>query len=386
MTFHCKVFLFAPSAMLLVATLSLLGCRPVADSPACRVMAAPAPGPLSAARAQAHRRPLRVVELFMEEGFQTGDAGFYLLAEQALQCAEDSGHSGLAVDRLRAELFEKFHRFADSAALYARIAAQTDDALDYADLGESLMNQGRLDEAAQAMQQAADRQSAPLIEGRIAILRWMWGDLDGAIEMAERAARDEDPVVRAWALTLAGWYHALRGDPSPQLDAAVALAPDYASARLHRGLVRLHAGDRAGAEEDLRRAGDTMDALWARAELDPSIDPTRACDSSARSCASYLADRDPRRALALLDAELALRQDAPTRVARAYAASRLGQDPRAELIAALQTGTLEPRSLLQAGLALGDDALLERALFLGPGLLPSERARAEATLQAPVSP
>lgn len=381
MTLHCKVFRTLHAIFLLVGCLSLSACRPVAHTPACAVMLAPTPGPLAAERARAQRRPLRVVELLMQEGFQTSDAGFYLLAEQALQCAEDSGADALSVRRYRAELLEKFHRFAESAEIYAAIAAETDDAMDYADLGESLMNQGRLDEAAAAMQKAADRLSSPQIEGRIALLRWAWGDLDGAIEIAESATRDRDPVVKSWALALAGWFHALRGDPSPQLDQAVALAPDYATARFYRGLVRLHADDRAGAQQDLLLAGNTFDVLWARSELDPSVDPLTACESSARSCAVWLVNRDPERALALLDAELKLRQDAPTRVARAFVAQQArGEDPRAEVLAALDTGTLEPRALLQAGTMLLDRALLQRALDMGPGLLPSERLQAMSAL------
>lgn len=360
--------------------LFLVGCRSLPDTAACRVTRAPAPGPLAQERASAEGDPLRVAEILLDEGFLTSDGGFYTLAEQALQCAEDKGQDPDAIARSRAELLERSHRFAESATLYASLAARTDDALDYAELGESLMNQGRLDEAAVAMQQAADRSSSPLIEGRAALLRWAWGDLDGAIELAEQANRGEDPVVRAWALALAGWYHALRGDPSPQLDQALTLSPTYATARYFRGRVRLHAGDRAGAEEDLRLAGRTLESLWALSELDPTVDPLPACDTSPRGCGVYLAERDPTRARALIESELVQRGDAPTRIARAYVASLQGEDTRAEVTEALRSGTREPVALLQAGLVLDDPLLLRRALDAGPGLLPSERARALAAL------
>ena len=94
-----------------------------------------------------------------------------------------------------------------------------------------------------------------------------------------------------------------------------------------------------------------------------------------RGYASYIMDSDPALAEKLLTEELAARHDAVTRVALAAARHRLGQDVREELRAALATGISEPRTLLQAGLILNDLALLQRAAAMGPGLLPSERAR-----------
>jgi hypothetical protein len=71
-----------------------------------------------------------------------------------------------------------------------------------------------------------------------------------------------------------------------------------------------------------------------------------------------------------------MRQDAVTRMARAYAAWRAHDttiDAAAEARAALATGCVEPRVLLFGGRILQDDALIAKAIGMGPGLLPSER-------------
>jgi hypothetical protein len=90
----------------------------------------------------------------------------------------------------------------------------------------------------------------------------------------------------------------------------------------------------------------------------------------------WLTPRDPKRALELLNDEWAIRQDATTRMARAWAAQGAADtslDVSVEARAALATGIVEPRVLLIGARILGDDTLRQRALAMGPGRLPSER-------------
>ena len=86
------------------------------------------------------------------------------------------------------------------------------------------------------------------------------------------------------------------------------------------------------------------------------------------------------RASGLIEEEWRARQDALTRAVRAWVGGKAGQDTAAELRAAVATGTLDPEVAWLAGMQLGDRALLTRALATGPGLLPSQRAMAEARL------
>ncbi len=353
---------------------------PAPDS--CQIALAPAPGPLATERHAAAADPLQVARILIREARVSGDAGFYTLAELALECAlkrppgADEGHREAL--RLLSHVDIQFHRF---AKVEADLTARMHDLpswLDWALLGDAQMEQGKLDAAGASYQQAVDARPGLEVYDRIGWLRWLWGDLDGALEMAVLAAAGgsaTDPEPYAWVLTRLGWLHALRGEPSTELDAALTLIPNYKPALFARGRVRL-AGGHPGAAADLRAAGATVEAVWALAELDPTASVASVRSQDPRGYAIWLTATDPVAARALLEEEWAVRQDATTRMARAQAAWAAGDtsiDTSAEARAALATGILDPRVLRMGSRILGDPSLLERATAMGPGLLPSER-------------
>lgn len=383
---------------------------PVTRGPdACTVMSTPAPGPLAAERDALPDDPLGQARLRIREARLTGDPGFYTLAESALDCALARQPDDAEAKRLRVHLLVQFHRFAEAEAAARTLSigpAASEAFLDHALYGDALMEQGKLDAAAAAYQRGADIRPGLEMYDRISWLRWLWGDVEGALEMqtlAVHAGSSTDPEPLAWVLTRMGWLHALSGRPSPEIDHALSLLPDYPPARFARGRIRLQAGDAAGATEDLRQAGDTVEAVRARAET-PAPDATpqnvnAVARQDPRGYALWLAESDSAaerlRAVGLLETELATRQDAVTRMALAWARHRSGpaEGPAAEGLTAevadvLATGIVEPRVLLQAGLILIDVApaspearnLLHRALKSGPGLLPSEQKRAREAL------
>jgi tetratricopeptide (TPR) repeat protein len=323
--------------------------------------------------------PLALAELFVREARLTGDPGFYTLADTALTCALSRAPDDLEAERLRAHVWIQFHRFAEVEVLAQRLAAAEGAGwFDHALLGDAHMEQGELDLAGEAYQRAVDLRPSLEVYDRIGWLRWSWGDVDGAVamqEMAVSAGSPLDPEPYAWVLTRLGWLHALRGQPAPELDAALALLPDYKPARFARGRVRLHEGH-PGAADDLRAVGATVEAVWALSELDPSVSIEAVKAQDPRGYAIWLTPRNPAAALVILDDEWKVRQDATTRMARAWAASRAGdtsRDVSVEARAALATGIVEPRVLWMGAQILGDDTLRQRALAMGPGLLPSER-------------
>ncbi len=370
-----------PPSLVCAALLACTEPPPPAPPDTCVMYRTPAPGPLADQRVAAGDAPIAVANLFVREARLSGDAGFYTLADTALECAL----SRLPVDpearRLQAHVWLQFHRFAEVEVMAGRLAA-ADSAtwLDHALLGDARMEQGKLESAGEAYQRAADLRPGLEMYDRIGWLRWSWGDVDGAVEMqalAVSAGSPLDPEPYAWVLTRLGWLHALRGEPAPELDAALALLPDYRPARYARGRLRLHEGH-PGAAEDLRAAGPSVEAVWALSELDASASVEAVKAQDPRGYATWLTPRDPAAALALLNDEWKVRQDATTRMARAWAAHRAGDtslDVSAEARAALATGIVEPRVLWMGARILGDDTLLQRALAMGPGLLPSERRR-----------
>jgi tetratricopeptide (TPR) repeat protein len=344
----------------------------------CTLLRAPAPGPMAEARAQTSA-PLALAQLFVKEARLTGDAGFYTLADSAIDCALVGAPEDREARRLRAHVHIQFHRFAEVEAEARKLTAERASWIDWALLGDALMEQGKLDDAADAYQSAMDLRPGLEMYDRVAWLRWLWGDVAGAVALqreAVAAGNPRDPEPLAWALTRLGWLNALQDRPSPEFDAALALVPAYGPAHFHRGRVRLAAGDAAGAAADLRAAGATVEAVWALSEIDPTASVEAVRSQDPRGYAIWLTPREPAAALALLEEEYKVRQDATTRMARAWAASRAGDtriDTQAEAKAALATGSVEPRVLRMGSQLLGEPALLERALAMGPGLLPSER-------------
>ncbi len=358
------------------------GCQPSPpESPParpgpCALLGARIPGPLSAEREAAGGDPLAQANLFLREAQLTGDAGFHTLAESAAACALERAPADLEVQFLHATALYHTHRFAEAEAGARALSAAREDARDHALLGDALMEQGRLDPAADAYQRAVDLRPGAALYDRIMYLRWLWGDMEGAREMAALAvsAAATEPEALAWSLAWQGWLQALSGQPAPQLDEAVALDPKLHQARLFRARLRLHQGDREGARADLDATYNDFAAMRVRRELDPGLDLGAVCDLDPRGCAVELAGVDQARAERLIAREWETRQDAMTAAARAWVLSRGGQDMREAAKAALATGSIDPDVLYLAGRVLDDPEVLKRAAATGPGLLPSQRA------------
>ncbi len=355
---------------------------PPAPVDPCAVALAPAAGPLSAGAAGLS--PVEIAELRIREARMTGDAGFYSLAEAAAACALRRDPADARAARARVYVKTQFHEFG-AAELEARaMAERTGGWQDWLLVGDAAMEQGKLDAARAAYEAGLQQRPGLQLYDRMGFYWWSVGDAELALQYAEAASSagsPSDPEPWAWALTRLGWLHALAGQPAPEIELALALLPDYPPARFARGRIRLAAGD-PGAAADFRAVGATVEATRALAEIEPGTDVAAVLSQDPRGAAIWLADRDPRRAVALLDQERAAREDAQTLLAWAYASERAGADATDVARAAIATGTLEPRALLHAGLVLRERALLARALATGPGLLPSERAAALSAMAA----
>ena len=351
----------------------------------CALIAARTPGPLADERSKT-TDPLALAKLFVREAHQTADPGFYTLAEAATTCALSRKPDDLEARRTRAFVWYQFHRFKDVESEARALVAAGGTPEDQMLLGDALMEQGRLDDAANAYQAVVNQTGGLEIYVRVGWLRWLWGDLDGAIQMdqlALQAAGGVDTDALAFALTDLGWLRALRGEAGDEIEQALHLDPSSTRAHLLRGRLRLYRGDQAGAAEDAAAAGETWEAARLQHELKPELSLASACGRDPRGCACWEAEDQPEVALKALDQELQNRQDALTKMCHAYARFRLGQDAADEARAALATGTRDPQVLMMGGLVLHDPGPLNAALTLGPGLLPSERARVQAALSAP---
>ena len=350
--------------------------RPAIEDP-CALAFLPASGPL--AREAATTDPVQLAQVRIREARLTGDPGFDTLAELALSCALARDPADVEARRWMGHVELQFHRFAAAERRMKALFSETGHWRDAMFLGDARMEQGDLAGAGAAYAEATGIRPGLELYDRLAWLAWLKGDLDGAIAhetMAVAASSPADPEPMAWVLTRLGGWKALRGETPNELGLALGLLPDYRPAHLALGRYLLTSGRPDLAADHLRAAGPTIEAALALAEIDPEVSIPELARQDRRGWALWLARTDPAAAVALLDGELDQRRDATTRIARAWAASRSGQDVAAEVRSALATGIRDPAVLLLAAESLSDPALAADALAVPNGLLPSERERA----------
>ncbi len=348
----------------------------------------------------------RLGYLYVARARVSNDPGDYKLAEMAAGCL-DSRYPGEAPALLlRGHVLHQLHRFSEAEQIARALVARRNFVLDYGLLGDVLMEQGRLAEATDAYQRMIDLKPFYQSYTRAAHLRWLKGDLDGAIElmrMAIGSASPRDPESSAWAWTRLAAYQ-LQADrlreAAKAADTALQLQPDYASALLMRGRILLASKQSSDALEALRRAAQLHplpEYQWALADalrlqgLELEADAvereltTRGALADPRTLALYLATRrsEPAKAMTLTEEELRTRADVFTLDAHAWALAATGRidEAREEIGRAVAEGTEDGRLFLHAGVihaAAGRPReakrWLRKAESLRAMLLPSESA------------
>ncbi len=347
----------------------------------CRVVIAAAPGDDERMASlqedlRTGRMPVRAAEQlgyrFVARARLSNDSGFYKIAEQAAACMESVEPGAPAALLLRGHVLHQLHRFADAERIARRLVKLRDFVLDYGLLGDALMEQGRLTEAAAAYQKMIDIKPFYQSYTRAAHLRWLKGDLEGAIDLMQasvKAASPRDPESIAWAYSRLATFELQRGrlaDASRAAEAALRVVPDYAAALLARGRVQLAQARSAEAVATLRRAAarnQLPEYRWALADalrlanraeeavaLEAELMATGADDP--RTLALYLATRqeDVALAVSLARGELEKRQDVFTLDALAWALVRAGRVEEASPVMdrALAEGTQDGRLFLHA--------------------------------------
>ena len=230
--------------------------RPVAKdlSPqpvSCRLVLAPLPGDKPIDQEIARQQALiqngstsaleRLGWTFVKKARLSFDEGFYKLAEQCAACMEAQGASGPDALLLRAHALQSLHHFAEAESAARELVRLRERPFDYGVLGDALIDQGKLLEGAAAYQKMVDLRPDLQSYARAAHVRWLTGDLDGAIDLmklATSASSPNDPEAGAWAFTRLALYQLQRGATTQALascDAALSLQSDYAPATVARG-------------------------------------------------------------------------------------------------------------------------------------------------------
>jgi tetratricopeptide (TPR) repeat protein len=324
------------------------------------------------------RSPARAAEQigyrFVAQARVSNDAGFYKVAEQTAACLDSIQPNEPAALLLRGHVLHQMHRFAEAEQIARQLVTTREYALDFGLLGDVLLEQGRLMEAAEAYQKMIDLKPFFQSYTRAAHLRWLRGDLNGAIGMMHTAVDAASPRDResvAWAYSRLAAYELQRGrlaDAAGMTDASLQYVPDYAAALLIRGRVQLAEykfQDAAATLEKAARLNPLPEYHWAHADALRSlkrIDEANAVEvqlvgrgaEDPRTLALYLATRgvDANRAVDLARRELEKRSDVFTLDALAWALASAGRvDEASSLMArALAEGTEDARLFLHAAI------------------------------------
>src|SRR5262249_34710099 len=342
---------------------------------------------------------------FVAKARESFDPGFYKLAEQCALCIEKRNPQSEEAMLLRAHVLQNLHHFKESESLARFLVEHRGLGFDYGLLGDALMEQGKLSDAVEAYQQMMNLKPDLRAYARAAHMRWLKGDLEGAIEamqFAVGAASPSDAESSAWVNTRLAFYEFQAGrvnEAEQRSTFALSLQNNYPPAVLLQGRILLgqsRFGEAVDAlrnaakvnplpeyqwmlAEALRVAGREIEAREVEAQL-----CQRGASNDPRTLALYLATRhqSPETALRLARAELEARRDVFSHDALAWALAAGGKLPEAhaEMQRALAEGTQDARLFFHAGIIASQsghsadaERWLRKASELSHLLLPSER-------------
>src|SRR5215510_3789532 len=182
---------------------------------------------------------------FVAKARESFDPGFYKLAEQCARGIEMRNPQSQEAMLLRAHMLQNLHRFKESETLAQRLVQQRGLSFDYGLLGDALMEQGKLNDAVGAYQRMMNLKPDLRAYARAAHMRWLKGDLAGAIEamqLAASAASPSDAESAAWVNTRLATYLFNAGEfkeAEQRCAFALSLQSDYAPTLLLQGRILL---------------------------------------------------------------------------------------------------------------------------------------------------
>jgi tetratricopeptide (TPR) repeat protein len=363
-----------------------------------------------------------LAQLYLQRGRSTGDAATYEQAHATLRRALALAPADLAAKTLLASTQATMHDFRGALRTGQEVlAARPDDPATLAVVGDAQLETGKYDAATATYAQlgrVSPATAAVLV--RQARLAWLTGDLPRARGLAADAGA---AAVAAGAFgTGLAFYPAFQGQLELEQGAYLAAADFYALALRDApgwhvalaGLGRAKAavGDLSAATDLLQGAADVVpqpeylaalgDVLAADGDLRGAEQQYATVELTGtlarlnrqlynRQLVLFDADhqRDPRAAVRLAKAEIAVRQDVYGWDALSWALLAAGKTTQARAASdkALTLGTPDPRLLYHAGMvaAAQNDrdrarSLLGRALTISPQFDPVQAPRARAVL------
>lgn len=363
-----------------------------------------------------------LVSAYMQKERETGDAAYNARAQAALADSFRVAPDNYDAIKLHAKILLNHHRFADALteARRAQVLRPEDHDV-YGAVADACVELGDYDCAVVAAQRMVDLRPDASSYARVAYLRALHGDNEGAAEamrVAVKAADPRDPESVAWYRVHLGEelaHTGRRAEAEAEYDRALATFPDYHIALAAKGRARVEAGDLEAAAQLFARAqskapmpdvaaalgdvyaklGRAEDAGRQYAEVEKlSLAAEGGHHTFARHLALFWADRGENldTALSLARHERTERADVFTEDALAWCLFKKGmlEEARASVESALRLGTRDARMLYHAGViydALGDKKkgrrYLSEALALNPSFDLVQAEAARRALDAP---
>src|SRR5205085_2038715 len=144
------------------------------------------------------------------------DAGFYKLAEKTADVIDARFGPNLDTRLLRAHVLHNLHRFQEAERIARDLVTERGTPADLAWLSDVLVEQGNLAEGIELLQRLANLKPGPETDSRIAHVRWLKGDLKGALtamQTAREAADPRDFELTAWLDTRRAGLQLQDGNP-----------------------------------------------------------------------------------------------------------------------------------------------------------------------------
>ena len=307
---------------------------------------------------------------FVRKARSTFDPGYYKLAEQCAVCIDSIKSQTAEALLLRAHVAQTLHRFSEAEALASQLTKLRERPFDYGVLGDALIDQGKIRQGAAAYQKMVDLRPDLQSYVRAAHVRWLTGDLKGAIQLMQLAVSSSspnDPNTAAWAFNHLALYQLQLGSIREALqssDSAISLQADYAPALLTRARILWTLDRNEEALAQLKQAAHLSplpEYQWALADALRATNSIGANDIESlvkqstedpRTLSLYLSTRgeEVARAVELAKQELTNRQDVFTHDALAWALAARGRiaEAQVEIQRALAEGTKDSRLFLHA--------------------------------------
>ena len=357
-----------------------------AAAPAASLSPSPAQRQIDAARATIQSRPADLKGYnslavgLTRRARETGDTAYYEEAWKALDLARRLDPNNRQTLRISAWVSMGQHEFARAYAISEQYDRQyPGDSWNQSVMGDALMELGRYDEAEKAVQRMVDLKPGTAAYSRVAYVRELRGDLNGALEimrMALTSTESRESEDRAWlwvqiahlqdisgdldaadasyrsALAeFSGYHYALAGLAELTLrrgdaEEATRLAQQALSAAPHaeRYLILADTLRTLGKEQEARAAEETFERL--------ALQNVNKADNENHDLVLFYLERrpHPQWALSIAKIESSRRRDVHSldRLAIALAANGEERQARRLMKRVLEIGTHDPLILRHA--------------------------------------